>query len=111
VDEGCLPGAIFSLSSKTLIGYGKKRVIVINVMILFSPLIFCQTTPYSEISDLTENGANTLVANFTKLFWHDLRCYLPLVLSFDRGYSAKGRNLCQKSFMKLTPVANIIKLF
>jgi hypothetical protein len=47
-------------------------------------------------------------ADFIKLFF---ACYRRLALSFDSGYSVKDINYAEKSFMKLTPLGNIIKLF
>ncbi len=52
----------------------------------------------------------TPVANFTKPFWHNLRCYRHIAVSYDSGYTAKSINYADKSFIKLTPVANNIKL-
>ncbi len=44
------------------------------------------------------------MANFIKLFWHNLRCYRHIALSFDSGYAAWGVNYTQKKvFLTLTP--------
>jgi hypothetical protein len=52
----------------------------------------------------------TPVANFIKLFWHNLYCHQHIALIFDSGNAASGIDYAKK-IMKLTPVANIIKLF
>jgi hypothetical protein len=49
----------------------------------------------------------TLAANFIKLFWCNLRCYLPIASRFDSGYGTGGVNYAEKSFMKLTPGHNV----
>jgi hypothetical protein len=54
------------------------------------------------------------VANFINFFWYNLHHYQYNALSFDSGYTAKGVNynvIITSSVMKLTPVANFIKLF
>ncbi len=51
------------------------------------------------------------VANFIKLFWHNLSLYQHIALSFDSGCAARGINYIEKSFMKLTTGLNAIKLF
>jgi hypothetical protein len=47
-------------------------------------------------------------------FWAhllNLRCYQCIGFSFDSGYAARGENYEEKCFVKLTPVANVTKLF
>jgi len=53
----------------------------------------------------------TPVASFITLFWHNLCCYQHNALGFELGYNARGINISEKSFVKLTPVANFMKLF
>jgi hypothetical protein len=50
----------------------------------------------------------TLVANFIKLFCCNQCHYRHIALSFDSNYSARDENYANKSFIKLTPVANLI---
>jgi hypothetical protein len=41
------------------------------------------------------------VANFIKLFLHNLRCNQSITLSFDSDYATSGKNNAKKGFMKL----------
>ncbi len=43
------------------------------------------------------------MANFIKLFWHNLHLHLFIASSIDAGYAAKGVNYAEEGFMKLTP--------
>jgi len=44
------------------------------------------------------------VANFIKLFWHNLHLHQCIIASsIDSGYAAMGVNYAEKGFMKLTP--------
>jgi hypothetical protein len=52
-----------------------------------------------------------LAANYIQLFWHNLCRYWHIALSFDSGYTAREVNYSEKSFVTLTPGANVIKLF
>jgi hypothetical protein len=53
----------------------------------------------------------TPAANCKILFWHNLRHYWHAALSFNSDYTNRGVNYTKKSFMKLTPGANVSKLF
>ncbi len=44
-------------------------------------------------------------------FRHNLRSYRRIATSFGPGYAAKSVNHAEKSFMKLIPGVNVIKLF
>ncbi len=50
------------------------------------------------------------VANFIKLYWHNLGHFWHIALSSDLGYAARGVNDAEKSFINLKPVINFIKL-
>jgi hypothetical protein len=51
---------------------------------------------------------NQPVANFIKLFWHNLCHYWHIALSFICGYTGRGINYSKKCFMKLTIVLFIV---
>ncbi len=51
------------------------------------------------------------VANFIKKFNCNLRHYQYIALSFDSSYAASSVNHAEIFLKKLTPVANLIKLF
>jgi hypothetical protein len=51
------------------------------------------------------------VTHFIKLFWLNLCSYRCIGLGLDLGYVFLGINDAKKSSMKLTPGANVIKLF
>jgi hypothetical protein len=53
----------------------------------------------------------TPVANFIKLFGHNLHHYQRIAFSFDSGYDVRGVNYAKISFMKLTIVANFINFY
>jgi hypothetical protein len=49
------------------------------------------------------------VDNFIKLFSAEFT--LRITLSFGSGYASRGVNYAEKNFSKLTPGANVVKLF
>ncbi len=53
----------------------------------------------------------TPFANFIKLFCHNLCHYQCIAICLDSGCTTMGIHHAKKCFMKLTPVANVMKHF